>query len=155
MTTDRERIADVVTRLAYACDEKDWAAFRELFTGHVHYDASRHRGGPAVDLPAADFTGLARRVLDGFDTTQHALSNVLITVTGDEAHCRAYVVAYHHVATEPGIVDFCTMRGHCEFRLTRVGTGWRIRSWTVVRTAPIEGSAGVYDIAAARAQAAT
>ena len=31
MVTDRERIADVVTRLAYACDEKDWAGFRELF----------------------------------------------------------------------------------------------------------------------------
>jgi hypothetical protein len=152
MPTDREQIAEVVARLAYACDGKDWDGLRALFTDRVHYDASRHRGGPAVDLTADEFTALARKVLDGFDCTHHALSNLLVDISGDEAHCRAYVVAYHHVATEPGVGDFCTMRGHCEFRLSRVGSGWRVREWIVVRTAPIEGSEGVYDIAAGRSR---
>ncbi|GIJ44873.1 hypothetical protein Val02_17590 [Virgisporangium aliadipatigenens] len=152
MPTERERVAEAVVRLAYACDGKDWAGLRALVADRVRYDASRHRGGPAVELSAAEFTALARRSLDGFDTTHHALSNLLVTVDGDAAHCHAYVVAYHHVSTGPGTVDFCTMRGRCEFRLVAVGSQWRVREWTVVRTGPLEGSAEVYDIAAARSR---
>jgi hypothetical protein len=150
MPSERERVTDVVSTLAYACDQKDWEVFRGLFATEVHYDASRHRGGPAVDLTRDEFTALASSVLNGFDATHHALSNLLVTVTGDDARCRAYVVAYHHVATDPGVVDFCTMRGRCEFRLRLTGDDWLVTSWTVERTAPLEGSEAVYDLAAAR-----
>jgi hypothetical protein len=43
-----------------------------------------------------------------------------------------------------------TMRGRCEFRLRLIGDDWLLTSWTVQRTAPIEGSEQVYDVAAAR-----
>jgi hypothetical protein len=154
MLSDRDKITDVVTTLAYACDQKDWETFRKLFTDDVRYDASRHRGGPAVDLTRDELTALASGVLSGFDATHHALTNVLVTMGKDEARCRTYVVAYHHVATEPGVVDFCTMRGRCDFRLRFVGNDWLITSWTVERTAPLEGSEKVYDHAAARQRGA-
>ncbi len=46
--------------------------------------------------------------------------------------------------------NFCTMRGRCEFRLRLIGQDWLLASWTVERTAPIEGSEKVDDLAAAR-----
>ncbi|WP_255440544.1 nuclear transport factor 2 family protein [Actinoplanes sp. ATCC 53533] len=148
MLQDRERIADVLTTLAFACDDKNWEQFGRLFTDRLHYDASRHSGKPAADLTVEEFTAVARGVLDGFDCTHHALSNKLITVAGDEARCRAYVVAYHYVAAEPGAVDYCVMRGYCTFGLRRIRDEWLISRWEVVRTAPLEGSPEVYRIAA-------
>ena len=153
MLRDRERIADVLATLAFACDDGDWDQFGRLFTDRLHYDSSRHSGNPAADFTIEEFTAVARGVLDGFDCTHHALSNTLITVAGDEAQCRAYVVAYHHVATEPGVVDYCVMRGYCHFGLRRVRGEWLISSWQVVRTAPLEGSPDVYRVAAARGAA--
>jgi hypothetical protein len=149
---DRERIADVIMTLAFACDDKNWEQFGRLFTDRLRYDASRHSDAPAADLTIEEFTSVARGVLDGFDCTHHALSNTLITVNGDEAQCRAYVVAYHHVATEPGVVDHCVMRGRCTFGLHRIQDQWLVSSWEVVRTAPLEGSPDVYRIAAAKGQ---
>ena len=151
MSQDREKITDAINTLAYACDDREWEQFGRLFTDRLHYDSSRHSGNPAADFTIAEFTAVARGVLDGFDSTHHALSNLLITVAGDEAQCRAYVVAYHHVTTEPGVVDYCIMRGHCRFGLRRIRNEWLINTWEVVRTAPLEGSPDVYRIAAAKA----
>ena len=153
MLGDRERIADLMATLAFACDDGDWAQFGRLFTERLHYDSSRHSGSPAADFTSEEFTAMARGVLDGFDCTHHALSNELITVDGDEAHCRAHVVAYHHVAAAPGVVDYCVMRGYCHFGLRRVRGEWLISSWQVVRTAPLEGSPDVYRIAAEKGAA--
>ena len=59
MLRDRERIADVLATLAFACDDGDWDQFGRLFTDRLHYDSSRHSGNPA-----ADFTTVLERLLD-------------------------------------------------------------------------------------------
>ncbi|MFF3485469.1 nuclear transport factor 2 family protein [Streptomyces sp. NPDC002701] len=148
---DRAAVADVVAGLAHAQDDRDWTALRRLFADEVRLDLSTHyHGRPPTTVPAAELVELARRTLEGFDCTHHAATDLLVQLSGDEAECRAHMVAYHHVPGAPGVTDHCTMRGLWRLGLSRSGGRWLIRSWAVVRTAPWEGSPGVYELAAAR-----
>lgn len=146
--TDRAEIADAVSALAHAQDDRNWTALRQVFTEKVQFDLSRHLDLPAADLTADELVDMTRAALSGFTSTQHANSNVLITVTGDSARCRANITAYHHLATEPGVADFCTMRGRWDLALQRVDGRWLVCGVTVVRTSPFEGYAGLYRLAA-------
>jgi hypothetical protein len=151
---DRTAIADVVAGLAHAQDDRDWAALRELFADEVTLDLStHHHGRPPTTVPAADLVELARTTLAGFDCTHHTATDLVVRRSGDEAGCRAHVVAYHHVPAAPGVVDHCTMRGCWQLELRRLGGRWLIHHWTVLRTAPWEGSPDVYALAAARVAA--
>jgi hypothetical protein len=149
---DRAAIADVVSGLAHAQDDRNWAALRDLFADEVTLDLSKHYyGRPATTMDVTDVVELARAGLTGFDCTHHAASNVVTAFSGDEAECRTHVVAYHHVPADPGVVDYCTMRGYWELKLRRLRQRWVIHHWSVVRTAPWEGCPDVYELAAARA----
>lgn len=146
---DRSAIADVVAALAHAQDDRDWTALRALFADRITLDLSTHHYGiPPTAMAAADLVELARRGLMGFDCTHHATSNLRTRLVGDQAHCRAHMVAYHHLRTEPGTVDFCTMRGYWELGLRKDHGHWMIQRWAVVRTAPWEGRPQLYDLAA-------
>ena len=150
---DRATIADVVANLAHSQDDRDWPALRRLLADEVRLDLSTHYyGNPRRTVPADELVELARRTREGFDSTHHTATDLVVRLSGDEAECRAHVVAYHHLATEPGVTDFCTMRGLWRLRLHRSGEQWLIQSWAVVRTAPWEGSPDVYALAAARTE---
>jgi hypothetical protein len=149
--SDRAAIADVVAGLAHAQDDRDWIALRRLFAEQVTLDLSTHyHGRPPTTVTAADLVELARTTLAGFDCTHHAATDLVVRQAGDEATCRAHVVAYHHVPADPGVVDHCTMRGRWDLKLRKLDGQWLIGHWTVVRTAPWEGSPDVYALAAAR-----
>jgi hypothetical protein len=148
---DRAAITDVVAGLATAQDDRDWGALRTLLADEVTVDLSKHHfGRPPTTMTAGDLVDLARVSLTGFDCTHHASSNITVTLSGEQARCRAHMVAYHHVPADPGVVDYCTMRGHWELGLRKAGQRWVIGHWSVVRTAPWEGCPDVYDLAAAR-----
>jgi hypothetical protein len=148
---DRAAIADVVAGLAHAQDDRDWTALRQLFADEVTLDLSTHyHGRPPRRVTAAELVELARTTLEGFDSTHHAATNLVVRRSGDEAECRTHVVAYHHVPAEPGTVDHCTMRGYWRLTLREVDGRWLIRHWAVRRTAPWEGSPDVYALAAGR-----
>ena len=148
---DRAAIADVVAGLASAQDDRNWVALRGLFADEVVLDLSKHYfGRPPATTALTDLVELARASLTGFDCTHHASSNIVVTLSGDEAECRAHMVAYHHVPAETGVVDYCTMRGYWELKLRRLHQRWTIHHWSVVRTAPWEGCPDVYELAAAR-----
>ncbi|MCP2265296.1 nuclear transport factor 2 family protein [Promicromonospora thailandica] len=158
---DRLAVADVVAALAHAQDDQDWAALRRLLDDEVVLDLSTHQAGsPPTPMAADDLVALARRTLAGFDVTHHSTSNVstsglVVREQVGEVRCRAHVVAYHHVPadlpSDRGLVDHCTMRGYWELVLRRRDDRWVIARWTVLRTAPWEGSPDVYTRAAARA----
>ncbi|GHH27747.1 nuclear transport factor 2 family protein [Lentzea cavernae] len=149
---DRAAVTDVVTGLAHAQDDRDWVALRRLLADEVLLDLSTHHfGRPPATIPAADLVELASGTLTGFDSTHHATSNLDVRLSGDEARCRAHVVAYHHVPADPGVVDHCTMRGYWQLGLSRIGGRWLITRWAVQRTCPWEGSPDVYALAAQRA----
>jgi 3-phenylpropionate/cinnamic acid dioxygenase small subunit len=151
---DRAALHDQVSRLAYAEDDKDYDAFRALFADTVYVDMRTLHGGEAQEISADELTERARRALDGFEYTQHSAANVLVTLDGDRAQVRANVTAYHHVPTEPGVDDYCTVRVYWNLGFVRTsGSSWLIDRVVVVRDGPIQGYFGVYRIAAERAAA--
>jgi hypothetical protein len=148
---DRAAIGDVVSGLAHAQDDRDWDGLRALFADAVTLDLSKHYfGTPPTAITVTDLVELARASLTGFHCTHHASSNLVVELFGDEAECRAHMVAYHHVPTGTGVVDHCTMRGYWELKLRKVAQRWVIHHWGVVRTAPWDGSPDLYELAAAR-----
>ena len=151
---DRLNIADTISAMAYAEDDRDWPRLRSLIADPVHFDISRHLGTPAHDISADEFVKTIRSTLEGFQATHHALSNVMATVDGDTAHARVSVVAYHYLPTEQGVADYCTVRGFMEADLQRAGEGWVFRKISIVPVAPPEGYPGLYGLAAAKAAAA-
>jgi hypothetical protein len=146
---DRAEIEDVVARLAHTQDDKDFAGFRALFADRVRLAMSTQHGGPPRDLSGDELAELDRSTLAGFTSTQHMTSNVLTSIDGDTARCRASVLAYHHVPTEPGVADYCTQRNTWQLELRRTEQGWRITSWSLMQNGPAEGYLGVYQVAAA------
>lgn len=148
---DRMAVADVVAGLAHAQDDQDWVALRRLFADEVLLDLSTHHfGRPPTTLAADELVELARGTLAGFDCTHHAASNLVVRLSGDEAECRTHMVAYHHVPADPGVVDYCTMRGYWRLKLRKLGGRWLITHWAVLRTGPWGGSPEAYALAAAR-----
>jgi hypothetical protein len=115
------------------------------------FDMSAAGGDPATDMTPDELASLARTVLSGFTATQHRACNVLATVDGDIAHCRAMVDAWHTVPTDPGIADFYTARNNWMLRLERVDGRWLITKWTIATAAPSDGYQGVDHVAQARA----
>jgi hypothetical protein len=148
--SDRAEIGDIVARLGYTQDDKDFDGLAALFADRIGFDMSAAGGDPATDLTRDDLAGLARTVLSGFTATQHRTSNVLTTIDGDIAHCRAMVDAWHTVPTDPGLADFYTARNNWLLRLERVDGRWLITRWTIVKAAPSDGYQGVYQVAWAR-----
>ena len=148
---DRAAVADVVAGLAHAQDDRNWDALRHLFADELILDLSAHHfGRPPTAMAARALVELARASLTGFDCTHHAASNLLVELSGDEARCRAHMVAYHHVPAEAGVVDYCTMRGYWELKLRKIDQQWLIHHWSVIRSGPWEGSPAAYDLAAER-----
>lgn len=148
--SDRAALIDLVARVAYAEDDKDYNAFRALFADSVHVDMRTLHGGEAQEISADELKERARRALDGFDFTQHSAANVLVTLDGDRAQVRANVTAYHYLASEPGAVDYCTVRVYWNFGCVRAGDGWLIDRVHIVRDGPIQGDYDVYRRAAER-----
>ena len=147
----RAEIGDIVARLGYTQDDKDFDGLVALFADRIGFDMSAAGGDPATELTRDELADLARTVLSGFTATQHRACNVLTTVDGDIAHCRVMVEAWHTVPTDPGVADFYTARNNWLLRLERGDGRWLITRWAIVKAAPSDGYQGVYQVAQARA----
>jgi hypothetical protein len=131
---DRAAITDAVTRMGWCLDRRDWAGLKALFTDVVYTDYTALWGGTpqeaSVDeLLATDKQGSWRRTMDGLESTQHLITNILVDVDGDAARTTANVVGVHRL-TNPHGSPLWTVGGTYDFQLTRTADGWRIRAIT-------------------------
>src|SRR6266496_5032399 len=151
---DRATISDVITRMGWCLDRRDWDGFKKLFTERVYTDYTALWGGEpqeaSVDeLLATDRQGSWRPTMDGLEATQHLITNILADVTGDEAAATANVVGVHRLVNPHGS-PLWTVGGTYEFRLTRRGDTWLIRAITQ-RLTWVEGNQQVLFRAARKA----
>ena len=151
---DRADISDTITRYAFAQDKRDWGAFDRVFADEIYLDLSGHLGTPPSTVSKDEMLDLLRATLTGFEATHHLIPNHLIELDGDRADVQAYANAWHTVPTDPGVTDYCVVRAFYEFGLVRTPKGWLIDKMAVKVTGPIEGYAGVYQVAAERSKAA-
>jgi 3-phenylpropionate/cinnamic acid dioxygenase small subunit len=129
---DRLEIQDLLVRYCHALDDRDWAAFEQLFAADAVVDFSAF-GGPRCSAPAmAEFLrGIATQV-PGW---QHTISTLLLSVDGDRirSRCAAQVMMITKRDDGGDRVNFNGL--WYRDTLVRTPQGWRIaeriqqRSW--------------------------
>jgi hypothetical protein len=69
----------------------DWKLFRSCFADEIEVDFTSVFGDSEPRKISSDlWAEAARRTVSGFKTTQHMITNHVITVNGDKALCVAY-----------------------------------------------------------------
>ena len=133
--TDRDAqhdIAEVLVRYTTGIDRRDWDLFRTCFTGDCRADYGDLGSWQGVD----GLTGYMVATHAGMGHTLHRLSNIAVTVDGDEAEARSYVDA---VIMAPDGGSGVNAVGFYDDRLRRTVDGWRIaeRRFTMVHVRPM------------------
>ncbi len=132
--SDRATITDLVVRMGWLLDRRDWDGLRGLFTDRVRTDytalwGGRPQEGAVDELLGTSAQGSWRRTMDGLEATQHLITNVLVDVSGDEARATANVLGVHRL-TNPHGSPLWTVGGTYDIGLVRTAGGWRIRAIT-------------------------
>lgn len=93
---DKQALAELVLTYCRAVDRRDFALLRSLY----HDDAVDDHG--AMFCGSADqYLAWLPPVLAQFESTVHALSNMLFVVDGASAQGELYAVAYHRTRAPP------------------------------------------------------
>ncbi|MGE2717260.1 nuclear transport factor 2 family protein [Mycolicibacterium litorale] len=132
--SDRQDIADVLTRYATGIDRRDWALFRTVFTDDCALDYG--------DIGTFDGVDAVTEFMDKTHAmaghTLHRLTNFAIAVDGDAATARTYVDALIFAPDNSSGVNAV---GFYDDELVRAPDGWRIarRRFTAVRVSTVGG----------------
>ena len=118
---DRAEIADLLTRYARAVDRQDWDLFRSVFTPDARIDYTQV-GGIAGNLD--EVVGFLSQVMPMFESMQHLVSNIEITIDGDEATVTAMVYNPLKLPDSP----MWATGGWYHHELVRTPEGWRSRA---------------------------
>lgn len=125
---DRTSVQDVVHRFFFALDDKDWqaagACLTDPFTMHVPRTALKDNTlvGEPVALDA--FVKRLEERNGGFVQTLHLHPNPLVSIDGDKAKLRSFMVVPHSVGPEDD--DTFWSWGFYEIELVRAGEGWKM-----------------------------
>lgn len=142
--SDRAALEDLTMRLSYAQDDRDFAAFRALFTDVVLLEMF---GVPQSEVSADDLTAKAAAGISRWTFSQHWATNVLVELDGDRATVRSNGTTFVHAPTEPGAPDYCITREYIYLGCVRREDAWLIDSVRIVRDGPAEGNWAVYTAA--------
>ncbi len=85
--SDRLEIQDILTRYCYAVDDRDWNAYRQLFTPDALIDdtaTGRIRSG------VEEHIAYMRKALSKVLISQHAISTISVLLNGNEAEVRSH-----------------------------------------------------------------
>ena len=118
---DKQAITELLFAYCAYLDRMDLDALASLFTDdcHVDYGPEEHMRSSGSQQLRRDLTRMWR-----WKRTSHHLSNVMISLDGDNRHADApsYVIAWH----ERPDGSTATMLGRYQDRVVRVGEQWRI-----------------------------
>ncbi len=121
--SDRIRINELLTRYTVAIDTKDWALLDTCFTpdAHVDYTSSGGTKGPYPEVRV-----WLEKALAAFPRTQHFISNTTVTIEGDRAKSRTYVINPMGFPKEDGSLHIFTVGAYYIDKLVKTEAGWRI-----------------------------
>lgn len=106
-------------------DRRDWSAVRACFSESVILDYSLINGNPATQVNADDVVKQWQKLLSGFQSTHHSLTNFLVTLNGDKASVECYFRALHFLPNDQGDSTW-TLGGHYHYTLQRGTDSWVI-----------------------------
>jgi hypothetical protein len=117
---DERAVLAAVTTLARAQNDRDWDTYRAHLADRVVIDQPLIDGwGGAREMTADEWMANGARYVEGFDATQHLLSNFAVAVTGDKATCEADALAVEQLDGET-----LTVGGRYHLQLQRASTSW-------------------------------
>jgi hypothetical protein len=117
---DELDVQRVLCEYAWACDNKDWALLRSVFTADAQLDYSSTRG-PAGGRE--EVVGWLERSLSQVPVIQHVVSNFQIDVNGNRAAGRAMFLTSARI---PGLEDMLVTGGYYDLAFRRESDGWKI-----------------------------
>jgi ketosteroid isomerase-like protein len=118
---DRALISDLMVEFARALDERDWDAYADTYTQDGVLAI-----GDVVELVGRDrirTMTAGKRGLGGYSGTWHLGSNHAITIEGDTARLRSYLLGVHMLSEET--TDHADGAGWYDCELARTSAGWR------------------------------
>jgi pantothenate kinase len=118
---DRMEIIDTETRYAKGVDTRDRDLYRSCFTDEMDLDMSGMGTGEPMKISGDAWADQAISLVSGFQSTQHIITNHVITIDGDRATCTAYVQAQHYNPQ-----NMWTVGGYYTNTLVRTAEGWKI-----------------------------
>jgi hypothetical protein len=125
---DRIEVDDLVTAYANALDDRDWDAFRDLFTPHATIDFTAAFGRAGRRDEIVDWlTGQVTRAF--VPEIQHLIVNRSIAVRGDTASGRLDFFNPDVVDQGDGTRTLMMHGGRYRFEAVRTGDGWRFTRW--------------------------
>ena len=153
---DHQAICEVRYRYALGLDTHDWELYRSIFVDDVAIDFSSFSGEAggtmrAGPMRADDWVATCRVFFTGLDASQHVMTNPMVTVDGDRAHCRMYMTADHYFANDQG-GDRFVIGGYYDDRLVRTGDVWLLEAVTLTMFWQ-RGNRQIMELAAARGAA--
>ncbi len=119
--SDESEISDVLIQCAKAIDTKDWTLWKSMFTGDAHIDLTSG-GGIAGDRD--EVTKWLEDYLSMVPKTQHFISNIDITLAGDEAQVTAM---FFNPAVIFGARNLSFRSGWYRHEFIRTDDGWKSR----------------------------
>jgi len=141
---DQVAITQAVTGVGLYTDVRDWQRVSSLMADHVTTDYTDIFGGQIVATSREDLVAQWRTTFEGFDATQHQITNVSVSGGGDEASTLSHVRAIHWVDARTW-----TVGGVYTHRLVRGSNGWQVAFMAIQRLYE-EGDRGVFDAASRR-----
>jgi hypothetical protein len=121
--SDRLEIEELLVRYCYAVDDRDWEAYRKVFTTDAVLDDTV-TGGIRSDVD--EHVAFMKKALSKILISQHAISTILLDIRGDHASARVHCSC-------PMVVDLGGGKRQVFFqglwyrdRLARTQEGWRI-----------------------------
>jgi len=129
---DRAAVADLVYTYANAIDRRDWTAYRSIFADQIDIDFFTW-AGIRERYAAAAWVAAVKDTLACFDSTQHTMSNLAISLGGDVATVVASMTARHNLVVD-GRREFQILGGYYTDRMVRQADGWKIAGCALMIT---------------------
>src|SRR5882757_5591835 len=121
---DRQRLHDIlVQRWCIGADTLNWKLYRSAFADEVQMEFPDPSSPGVISSKlwrVEDWVAVARG-LEGFDATQHYLSNFTYHIHGASAEVSSYLAAEHHLG-----LDYFTLGGRSTYSLERSADDWKV-----------------------------
>ena len=114
---------------AMGIDSRDFGLLRSVFTENITMNFEDYNGQPESKLRADDWVESCKPLFLGLDSTQHIMSNPIVTVEGDTAFCKMQMQAFHFY--ENRRQEEFSIGGYYEDKLVHNGSKWLISAVTL------------------------
>ncbi|RDH44122.1 nuclear transport factor 2 family protein [Zooshikella ganghwensis] len=125
---DQAEILNVVDSFAVFADNSAFEYLGQLFTDKVTIDYTSAFGGEPTTTSNVNLMQQWAGLLPGFDLTRHAISNIKVNISGQQATVTSDITASHYL----GDKGFWQISGSYRFDLVNVDGHWQISQLTLL-----------------------